>query len=143
MPTWNFALNIISPLSGDRRGLVALGADGSRREWTFAEIDHISSRFAGGLRERGVQKGDVVLTRMGNTAEWVFTLTACWRIGAVAMPCNVQLTQADLTKRVELVRPKLEIVSGLELADGDPAPAEPLEYDDPALIIFTSGTAGE
>jgi acyl-coenzyme A synthetase/AMP-(fatty) acid ligase len=162
MPTWNFASNILVPLPGERRGLVALSADGSRREWTFAEIDDISCQFAGALKDNGVSKGDTVLTLMGNTAEWVFTLTACWRIGAVAMPCNVQLTQADLAKRIELIGPKAAVIgpehrATLDAAGfrgtvlegchpssrGTTAPPEPLEPDDPALIIFTSGTAGE
>src|SRR3954454_396634 len=155
MPDWNFASNILGPLAGDRRGLVALTQDGSRHEWTFDEITHVSSQFAGGLRDHGVGRGDVVLTFMGNTAEWVFTLTACWRLGAVAMPCNTQLTPHDLEKRIELIGPRLCLADDARAADGfepvtlerfaaaDPAPAEPLEPDDPALIIFTSGTSGE
>src|SRR4051812_24640340 len=162
MPDWNFTSNVLSSLPGDRRGLVALAHDGSRHEWTFGEIAHVSSRFAGGLRDCGVSKGDVVLTFMGNTPEWVFTLTACWQIGAVAMPCNTQLTEHDLAKRIELIGPKLcavdapradaapvraldtfELVTIDAFAGADPAPAEPLEPDDPALVIFTSGTAGE
>jgi acyl-coenzyme A synthetase/AMP-(fatty) acid ligase len=156
MPAWNFTSNVLDVLPGESRGLVALARDGSRSEWTFDAVKEVSSRFAGALQDRGVHKGDVVLTFMGNTPEWVFTLTACWRIGAVAMPCNTQLTAHDLAKRIELIRPKLcvvdapradsfpfEAVAGESLASGDPAPAEPLEPEDPALIIFTSGTAGD
>jgi acyl-coenzyme A synthetase/AMP-(fatty) acid ligase len=154
MPAWNFTSNVLSPLPGDRRGLVALARDGSRHEWTFGEIAQFSSRFAGALRARGVSKGDVVLTYMGNTPEWVFTLTACWQIGAVAMPCNTQLTEHDLAKRIELIEPKLCVVDSpraqafpfeaVLLGPGaDPAEPVPLEPDEPALIIFTSGTAGE
>jgi acyl-coenzyme A synthetase/AMP-(fatty) acid ligase len=162
MPGWNIHSNLFLPLPADRRGLVALTRDGSRREWTFGEVDEVSSRFAGALLERGIRKGDVVLTFMGNTAEWVFTLTACWRIGAVAMPCNVQLTPHDLAKRIALAGPKLAVIApehrpAVEQAGfegpivegchpamrGPPAVDEPLEPDDPALIIFTSGTAGE
>src|SRR4051812_42843529 len=159
MPDWNFTSNVLSSLPGDRRGLVALAHDGSRHEWTFAEIAHVSSRFAGALREYGVSKGDVVLTYMGNTPEWVFTLTACWQIGAVAMPCNTQLTPQDLAKRIDMIGPALSLVdapradavgaSGFEpvtisgFGAADPALAEPLEPEDPALVIFTSGTAGE
>jgi acyl-coenzyme A synthetase/AMP-(fatty) acid ligase len=163
MPGWNFSSNILASLPGDRRGLVALARDGSRSEWTFAEVQDVSSRFAGGLQEKGVGKGDVVLTLMGNTPEWVFTLTACWQIGAVAMPCNTQLTPHDLAKRIELIRPKVAViadeheavfeaagsevphVSGQTLPKGsDPfGRVEGFAPDDPALIIFTSGTAGE
>ena len=93
---------------------------------------------------------------MGNTPDWVFTLVACWRIGAVAMPCNTQLTRHDLAKRIEMIGPKLcvvdapradafgfDAVAAESLAVGAPAPAVPLGELDPALVIFTSGTAGE
>src|SRR4051812_4751248 len=162
MPTWNFSSNVLASLAGESRGLVALSRDGSRSEWTFAEVHEVSCRFAGALRERGVRKGDVVLTFMGNTAEWVFALTAIWRMGAVAMPCNTQLTHADLAKRIELTGPKLCLVDApradafpfdaidakaLEGPDprGQAPPPDdpPLDELDPALIIFTSGTAGE
>lgn len=163
MPTWNFTSNILASLPGDRLGLVALTRDGSRRELTFGEVDELSSCVAGSLQRHGVRKGDVVLTVMGNSADWVCTLTACWRIGAVAMPSNVQLTPHDLAKRVELTRPKVAVVAeehadtlaaaGFDgrvllasdpgLRSAEPAAAEPLDMLDPALVIFTSGTAGE
>jgi acyl-coenzyme A synthetase/AMP-(fatty) acid ligase len=157
MPTWNFISNILDKqVPGESLGLVALARDGSRSSWSFGKVKQLSSQFAGSLRERGVSKGDVVLTYMGNTPEWVFTLTACWQIGAVAMPCNTQLTAHDLATRIDLIGPKLCVVdapraeafpfdgvSGESLAAGSPAGAEPLDLEDPALIIFTSGTAGE
>ena len=159
MPAWNITSNVLASLAGDRRGLVALTHDGSRHQWSFGEIAQVSSRFAGALRGYGVSKGDVVLTYMGNTPEWVFTLLGCWRIGAVAMPCNTQLTPHDVAKRTQLIGPKLCVVdspradapaaAGFELVTldtfgaADPVPAEPLDPEDPALVIFTSGTAGE
>jgi acyl-coenzyme A synthetase/AMP-(fatty) acid ligase len=163
MPTWNFTPNVLDELPGGNRGLVALARDGSRSEWTFAEVKEVSCRFAGGLHERGVGRGDIVLTLMGNSADWVFTLTACWQLGAVAMPCNVQLTPSDLAKRIALIGPKLAVVAdehrrvveaaGFEgtLVSGQTLPkgsdpfgrVEALEAEDPALVIFTSGTAGE
>jgi acyl-coenzyme A synthetase/AMP-(fatty) acid ligase len=100
---------------------------------------------------------------MGNTAEWVFALVACWRIGAVALPCNEQLTARDLEARIGLVTPKAAVVDARDTAtleatgfegvvlelpdpaafDADPAGPVPLRPDDPALLVFTSGTSGE
>jgi acetyl-CoA synthetase len=103
---------------------------------------------------------------MGNRAEWVLAMLACFRIGAVALPCNTQLRAADLRLRYEIAEPVLAIgEAGLLdlLPPGAPAldleevgrildeempqapPAEPADLDpsDPALIVFTSGTTGE
>src|SRR5438067_1566655 len=163
MPSSNFVSNLFASVPSGELGLVALAADGSRREWTFGEIEDVSCRFAGTLRAAGVGRGDVVLTLMGNTPDWVFTLLACWHIGAVALPCNEQLRPHDLAKRIESVGPRLAVagertVATLEQAGfegtllkgsdpysrvGDSVTAVDVAPDDPALVIFTSGTAGE
>jgi acyl-coenzyme A synthetase/AMP-(fatty) acid ligase len=163
MPSWNFVSNVLDPLSSDRLGLVGLAADGSRDTWTFGEVSDLSSRFAGNLQANGVGRGDIVLTLIGNRPEWVFALVACWRIGAVALPCNEQLRPHDLAERIARVGVGTAVVDarnagvlaeagfdGTVLAvpdeglfQGDPAPIAELQPTDPALIMFTSGTAGE
>src|SRR5205085_7601575 len=62
----------------------------------------------------------------------------------------VQLTRQDLSKRIERVQPKLLVgvdgpggVTARSLSAGAPVEPEPLEPEDPALVIFTSGTAGD
>jgi acyl-coenzyme A synthetase/AMP-(fatty) acid ligase len=155
----NAVSNLFLSLPSGDRGLVGLAAGGTRREWTFGEIDNVSCRFAGALLACGVGKGDVVLTLLGNTPEWVFTLAACWRIGAVALPCNEQLRPHDLEKRLAAARPRAAVVGERNAAtlaeagfdgpvldgteQGESAVAADLSPDDPALIIFTSGTSGE
>ena len=71
-------------------------AHGARREWTYAEVADRSARLAGTLAARGVGRGDVVMTLIGNRPEWVFALNACFRIGAVVLPCTEQLRAKDL-----------------------------------------------
>ena len=66
----------------DRLALVELARDGSRREWRFGEVAEASRRAAGTLRERGVARGDVVMTLVGNRPEWVIAMVACFRLGA-------------------------------------------------------------
>ena len=36
------------------------------------------------------------MTLIGNRPEWVLTMVACFRLGAVALPCNEQLRAKDL-----------------------------------------------
>src|SRR5688572_30292858 len=86
-----------------KRALLVLGEDGSRRYWHFGELIAMSAGVSGALAARGVSRGDVVMTLAGNRIEWVLTLLACWRMGAVALPCNTQLRRRDLTLRADAV----------------------------------------
>jgi acyl-coenzyme A synthetase/AMP-(fatty) acid ligase len=97
----------------------------------------------------------------------VFTLLGVWRIGAVGLPCSEQLRRDDIALRIRQARPALiafaerdggELEAALALVDeppsrlnvdedpladaSAPSPARTLS-DDPALVLFTSGTAGE
>ena len=159
----NFARDVVDSAPRARPALVALAADGSRREIEFGEVSDRSARLAGWLLARGIGPGHVVITVIGNRPEWVYAMVACFRIGAVALPCTEQLRAADLAMRIERVDPRIVLCderdveevkrSGFDgpvaavpderLFDADPAPAAELAPADPALITFTSGTAGE
>jgi acyl-coenzyme A synthetase/AMP-(fatty) acid ligase len=119
--------------------------------------------LAGSLAANGIGRGDVVMTLIGNRPEWVFTMVACLRIGAVVLPCTEQLRANDLRLRLDVTRPKLVVADERnreQLAAAGPAcpvlyvpddalftadPAAPVDLadDEPALLTFTSGTAGE
>ncbi len=49
------------------------------------------------------------MTLIGNRAEWVLAMLACFRIGAVALPCNTQLRRADLAHRVAVADPAIAL----------------------------------
>jgi acyl-coenzyme A synthetase/AMP-(fatty) acid ligase len=160
----NFARDLVDAADPGRRALVALDRDGGRREWTFGEVAERSGALAGALATRGVGRGDVVLTLIGNRPEWVLTMVACFRIGAVVLPCTEQLRAKDLTLRLKIARPAAIVCDErnrgeLEGAGPDctvltipdealyaeaaaPPPIE-LDDEDPCLITFTSGTSGE
>ena len=158
----NFARDVVDAAPPERPALLALGRDGSRRSIAFGEVADRSARLAGTLATRGVGRGDVVMTVIGNRPEWVLTMVACFRLGAVALPCTEQLRPNDLRRRIEAAPPRLVIAderdretveaSGFDgpvltvpdesLFAADPAPAADLDPTDPALITFTSGTSG-
>ncbi len=163
----NFARDVLEPLDRRDLALVELARDGARREWSFGEVADRSARLAGALARMGVARGDVVMTLIGNRPEWVLSMVACFRIGAVVLPCTEQLRAKDLRLRIEVTRPALiladernrrELEAALAgspaavavayvpdeaLFAGEPAPAVELDGDDPCVITFTSGTAGE
>src|SRR5215510_14077792 len=110
-----------SPAS--RLGVVAIDAEANRRDWHFGELIARSAGLSGAFAARGVKRGDVVMTLAGNRIEWVLTLLACWRMGAVALPCNTMLRRKDLEHRVGASEPVLcvgeERLLG-EMPDGVP-----------------------
>jgi acyl-coenzyme A synthetase/AMP-(fatty) acid ligase len=160
----NFSRDVVETAPPGRRALVALGRDGARREWTMAEVASATRALAAMLHARGVRRGDVVLTLLGNQPEWVLTMLACFRQGHVVLPCTEQLRAGDLRHRLAVARPAL-VVAGERNADvlraagwngptllapwderavrGHAPPAADLGPDDPCLITFTSGTSGE
>ncbi len=159
----NFASDVVGRLPPSDLALVELARDGSRREWTFAEVVERSARLAGSFTRLGIRRGDVVMTLIGNRSEWVFAMVACFRLGAVALPCTEQLRAKDLRLRIDAARPSLivadernrseleaarpecpiALVPDEQLFASDPAIAAELVPSDPCLIAFTSGTAGE
>jgi acyl-coenzyme A synthetase/AMP-(fatty) acid ligase len=159
----NFVRGVVDAADPSRLALVAVSREGERREIRFGEVADRTARLAGTLASTGVGRGDVVMTMVGNTPDWAYAMLACWRIGAVAQPCTEQLRPADLRARMEKVEPRtvvvdrrdlelvtetgfdgpLLVVPDAQLYAADPAPAADLDKTDPALIVFTSGTAGE
>jgi acyl-coenzyme A synthetase/AMP-(fatty) acid ligase len=159
----NFARDVVDAAPPGERALVEIARDGRRREFSFGEVSAASARLAGTFAARGVGRGDVVLTLIGNRPQWVFAMVACFRIGAVALPCNEQLRAGDLRARLTAARPKLVIAdernagelsaAGVDcemllvpdpaLLAAEPAAAVELGPRDPCLITFTSGTTGE
>jgi len=159
----NFARDVVDVAPTERLALIELARDGRRREWRFGEVAARSAGLAGTLDAHDVGRGDVVMTLIGNRPEWVLAMIACFRIGAVVLPCNEQLRAKDLRLRLDIAKPKLIIADARnagELEAARPgctvltvpdealfaapaaAPAE-LSATDPCLITFTSGTTGE
>jgi acetyl-CoA synthetase len=188
IPGVNFAREVLEAQPPQRLALVELGRDGSRREWTFAEMECLIYATVVLIARRGVTRGDVVMTLIGNRVEWVATMMGCFRIGAVALPCTEQLRAKDLRLRLSVARPSLIVADERNRAEleaaapdcevlwipdealfprepsrgssageralseqdpgpsaslGEPPPPADLGDADPALITFTSGTAGE
>jgi acyl-coenzyme A synthetase/AMP-(fatty) acid ligase len=167
----NFARDVVDAADPRRLALVELAREGARREWRFGEVAERAARLAGTFAAHGVRRGDTVMTLIGNRPEWVFAMVACFRLGAVVLPCTEQLRAKDLRLRLDAARPVLvladerdadELAAALALPsahDGPaprvltipdealyaaaPAPAAELAPEDPCLITFTSGTAGE
>jgi acyl-coenzyme A synthetase/AMP-(fatty) acid ligase len=159
----NFARDVVEAAPPRNRALVELARDGSRREWSFGDVAAGAAAVAARLDGEGLRRGDVVMTLVGNRPEWVLAMVACFRLGLVALPCTEQLRPKDLELRLRVASPRLVVCDERnadvlaaagwdgptlwapwgELPSGQAPPHADLEPDDPCLITFTSGTAGE
>jgi long-chain acyl-CoA synthetase len=116
-------------------------------------------RAATALRGQGVSAGDVVAIMLPNTASFVVSLFAAWRLGATVTPINPSLTPTEVSYQVCDASAKVLIaettpafdagapgVTTDELDNAEPTPGlvSPPQYPDTALalLIYTSGTTG-
>ncbi len=102
MPTsaesFNLAWHCLGRQALERGGKTALViADGpeASRSWTYAELDGLVRRLAGGLIAEGLGKGDRVLIRAANDLDFVLAFFAVTAIGCVAQPASVMLTTEE------------------------------------------------
>jgi acyl-CoA synthetase (AMP-forming)/AMP-acid ligase II len=125
---------------------------------TYGELWTEAERVAGGLQRLGVAPGDRVALLMANSIDLLVGLVGAWRSGAVAVMLNTKYTAVELAAQFDASTPRVLLAQPEWLDKVDPrrvqhvlsrlndlggAFAEPeLDADDPALLMFTSGTTG-
>ncbi|KRF14608.1 class I adenylate-forming enzyme family protein [Nocardioides sp. Soil796] len=133
---------------------------------TFAEhASRVSSLAKALTDEYGVKKGDRVVISAANTIEWIESFWAVVSLGAVAVAFNAWWSDREVEHGLGLTEPVLAIadakrvdalkqhglpvltveddVPTLRAAHPDaPLPSADVAEDDPAVLIFTSGTSG-
>jgi len=127
---------------------------GSRRV-TFAQLAAAADRAAARLRDRGLGTGDRLLLLAGNSPDWVITLWAGLRLGAVVAPGNRWWSAEELAHAIALVRPAVIVSdprmtrflpngSDATLVLTDDVRAWSESESDPGLVPeVTAGTGGE
>jgi acetyl-CoA synthetase len=137
---------------------------------TYGALAARSSRFAQLLRTLGVAAGDRVLVRLPNSIDYPTAFFGTMKRAAIAVPTSTLLTAEEVRYLIEdsgaaalvidrrawnAMRATLEgtgglrhiIVAGEELDRalgevGNVQPAERTRADDPAYLVYTSGTTG-
>jgi len=137
------------------------------RHVTYADLQRQVASTAAWLRDvHGVEKGDRVAICGANSHGWIVSFWACLTSGAVAVAMNGWWTEPEMRHALDLTEPKVLLIDakraerltgdvGLPTADLDTdldemvghapdaeLPDTPIAEDDPAMIIFTSGTTG-
>ncbi|MFC4117772.1 acyl-CoA synthetase [Nonomuraea zeae] len=131
------------------------------RAVTYAQVHERTTALAHRLRAAGVARGDRVAYLGPNHLAFAETLFATHLLGAIFVPLNARLAAPELTymldhsgARLLIHAPELAAtaaalpvtriaVGDLPAESGDAEPVDvPVALDDPALILYTSGTTG-
>jgi len=67
------------------------------KDTTYGEFEQTVGRFAKGLQQLGVEKGDHVAFLLGNTPHYLISLYATMSIGATAIPINPIYTPDEIS----------------------------------------------
>ena len=121
-------------------------------------------RLAGGLIANGLVKGERVMIRAANDIDFVLAFFATTAIGCVAQPASLLLTAEEALALAadsgaaaiflgDVDASERRLFSNLRVfdrpetlrlaAEGAPVPYEPTAPDDPAYLVFTSGSTAE
>ena len=140
------------------------------RSWTYAEaLDEVDAMARHLATEYGIGHGDRVGIVAANSPEYGFVMLATLSLGAIVTSLNGWWTGPELVYGIQLTKPKvvlgderrLERLEGeTDVADvptallsdaydaaqaldaPDLSPTNDVAPDDPAIILFTSGTTG-
>ena len=132
----------------NRPELPALEWNGA--SYTFGEIDARSNRMARALAARGLLKGDRVCVYLANCIEFIDLYLACVKTGVICVPVNILYSDREMSHILSDAEPKL-LVTAEELAkllaeaaqqSAGALPAVAIDGDDPAALVYTSGTTG-
>ena len=147
---------------GDETALI-VGED----QVSYSGLHNWTSRVGRSLADRGVAPGDRVCVLGENSLAWCASALGVLKAGAVLVPLNPRLVAAELNKIISdagaavviaenAFQPALEEVTGLgteldviglnQVADLRDGKADDFvvdtDPDDPAIVLFTSGTTG-
>lgn len=76
------------------------------RQWSYRELNEEANRLANALLRDGLKKGDIVMSALFNSPEFVFSYLAAHKTGAVNCPVNYRAAPGELALILEDSRPE-------------------------------------
>ncbi len=93
----------------DKPAVISRAADGSRKVFTYAEMEAFSNRVAHGLERLGVERGDRVAVMCRNVGEYVGIYYGILKQAAVFTPLNPSYLPAEVARQVDHATPRVVI----------------------------------
>ena len=131
----------------------------TREKYTSREILSIVSKIGRDLKALEIHKGDRIIIYLNNSCEYLFSLFAVWRIGAIAIPTNRVFTASELEYIITDSQAKLMITDDdakdlidintyipknlNDFKDCEILDARNTDWDDLCQLQYTSGTTGK
>jgi long-chain acyl-CoA synthetase len=151
---------------GDRTAVIE-----GERQVSYAELNALASRAAGGLQKLGFAPGDLVGLCLPNGIDWLAAYFGLLKLGGAAVTMFAGLTNTELNPLVADIKPKGFIGGAKQIAEldrkqhngylntvmgpggntsweevlasgTDDFPAVEREREDTAAVLFTGGTTG-
>src|SRR6202023_887129 len=131
--------------------------DGFRsHHYRYNEVSAKAHAFAARLRDAGIHKDDKVILYGENRPEWIIALWGCLLEGVIAVPIDYR-SSPEFVQRIDQIVNARAILAGDEVSLPDspkiwrlgnlgsaaPAKTPPIDKDQVAEIIFTSGATAE
>lgn len=142
----------------DKVALSVLRADGSG-DWTYGALDAAIRGTATGLLQAGIEPGQIVLMRLGNTVDFPLAYLGAIAAGIVPVPTSSQLTAPETQKMIDELSPaailrdpavacadhpvQIDIEALTAMRDLPPADYDMGDPDRMAYVVYTSGTSGK
>ncbi|HTA71936.1 MAG TPA: AMP-binding protein [Bryobacteraceae bacterium] len=122
----------------DNEAIVEIGGE----RINYRELWDRSARVAGGLKHLGIERGDRVAIRLGNSLDWCLAFWGTLMSGAIAVPVNTRFSDPEVEYVITDSGSRFVFLPGQPLPSGDPFVAEGFTRPDVAAIFYTSGTTG-
>lgn len=104
---------------------------------SYAELDMLAAKTAGGLRDYGIRDADCVAVVLPNCPEFIISVFACARLNAIMLPLNPQYTRGELERFI------LDGQARIIITDPTRAPVLKAiidEADTPITLVVTGNT---
>lgn len=112
LPLHSYCFENISKFS-DRPCLID-GATG--QEYTYADVELTSRKVASALHQQGINKGDVILILLSNSAEFVYAFIGASYLGAISTMANPFFTAAEIIKQAKASNAKIIITQSAHVS---------------------------
>lgn len=142
----------------DKIALAVVKPTGAQR-WSYDKLRSAILGTATGLLNSGLQPGDRLLMRVGNSVEFPVAYLAAIAVGIVPIPTSSQLTEPEVQVLIDMTEPAavlhdghtacpatVRVIRTNQMSEWYGLPAAPYAFGDPnrlSYIIFTSGTSGK